>query len=660
MEVVRMMGRHRRQHHSKGDGGTTGSLSSAQPAVEKHGNGGEAGCELRALVEGFPGPAAHLRGDDIWFNAFAEALIGYEPSELKSVNEWFVAVFAKNEPEARDTYWTSRRAGFPKPDVLTITHKDGTKRVVEFSGYTGVGEEVWFMRDLTAARQAEEALRDREQRLQVTVDLAGLGIWEWETETGQISGDEKARRLFGVGDRPEDATYRAYLDRVHSDDRPRFEDAIGDAVETRSSFDVEIRVQPDRGRSRWLHVRGVVVDDTDSPSVRLVGAVQDVDEQKRLNQRLIHAARMESLGQLAGGIAHDFNNLLVVIQGHLEFVAAEPGLSPGATKRLDSMAMAIARGAEMVSSLMELGRSSTKTAGTVDINAWFKAGVDTLKQLVGEGIEVDYLLDAAQPFVRFDEAQLSAAVLNLATNARDAMPHGGVLHVSTRNTWSHRASDDHADLPLVEISLADTGVGMDSATCDRIFEPFFTTKAPGVGTGLGLASVYEAIVDAGGEISVNSTAGRGSVFTIRLPVAEPAGEATETEPKPTEERPASDGLVMVVEDDAEVLELAADILRSAGYRVLEALGAHEALEYIEAGEHPDLLLADVVMPELSGPQLAAQLADQRPDLPVIYMSGYASEDSAGVAVDEDDLIRKPFSHRHLINRVEERLSRSEQ
>ncbi len=175
-----------------------------------------------------------------------------------------------------------------------------------------------------------------------------------------------------------------------------------------------------------------------------------------------------------------------------------------------------------------------------------------------------------------------------------------------------------------------------------------------------MASVYEAVVDAGGEIAVDSTPGRGSVFTIRLPAAEPANEATEIEPKPIEERSVSDELIMVVEDDAEVLELAADILRSAGYRVLEALGAHEALEYIGAGEHPDLLLTDVVMPELSGPQLAAQLLGQRPYLPIIYMSGYASEDSAGVAVDEDDLIRKPFSHRHLINRVEQRLSRSEQ
>ncbi len=654
-----MMGRHRREHHTKADDTRhTAASPSNRASTDERGVAEPAGEPLRALVAGLPGAAVHIRGDAVWFNSFAEALIGYETSELAHVDTWFATVFPRDEPRARQIYEGSRRAHFSQPDVLTITRKDGTSRLVEFSGYTGIGEEVWFMRDLTETRHAEETLHNREQRLQVTVDVAGLGTWEWEVNTGHMVGDETARHLFGLGDKPDQATYEAYLDRVHSDDRPRLEDAIGAAIETRSSFDVEFRVRRDEARYRWLHVRGTVAEDGDSPGLRVIGAIQDIDDHKHLNERLIHAARMESLGQLAGGIAHDFNNLLVVIQGHLEFVAAESSLTDGATKRLDSIAGAVARGSDMVSSLMQLGRSTAKTAGTVDINAWFEAGMDTLRQLVGENIAVEYQLDSTAPFVRFDEAHLAAVALNLATNARDAMPRGGVLRITTRNVPSHDFPVRDADQPAVEVGVTDTGVGMDAATRDRIFEPFFTTKAPGVGTGLGLASVYEAILDAGGEISVTSTPGSGSTFTIHLLAVEPDAEATENEALPIE-RPVRDDLIMVAEDDAEVLELAADILRSAGYRVLEALGSQEALEYVAAGEKPDLLLTDVVMPDLSGPRLAARLVDQLPDLPVLYMSGYASEGSAGVKIDDDDLIRKPFSHRHLLERVAQRLPRNQ-
>jgi signal transduction histidine kinase/CheY-like chemotaxis protein len=622
-------------------------------------DGDPAARPLRALVAGYPGAAVHLWGKAIWFNSFAEDLIGYEASELTDVDAWFAAVFGGSEPTAREVYHTSRRASFPQPDVLAITHKDGAERVVEFSGYTGVGEEVWFMRDLTEAHRSEQALRNREQRLQVTVDVARLGTWEWEVETGRMAGDETARRLFGLSDEPQEATYEAYLGRVHSDDRPRLEDAIGVAIETRQPFDVEFRVRRDETRWRWLHVRGTVAEGDDSPSLRVIGAIQDIDDHKRLDQRLIHAARMESLGQLAGGIAHDFNNLLVVIQGHLEFVKAEPELSVSATKRLDSIASAVGKGADMVSSLMQLGRSKSETANTVDINAWFNAGRDTLRQLVGENVTVEFQLDAAAPFVRFDDAHLAAVALNLATNARDAMPGGGTLHITTRNVSPHNDTVTDAELPGIELVFADTGTGMDRATRERIFEPFFTTKPPGVGTGLGLASAYEAIIDAGGEIGVASTPGQGSTFTIHLPSVAPDAEAPANDPIQIE-RSDRDELIMVAEDDAEVLELAADILRSAGYRVLEALGPHEALEYVAAGEKPDLLLSDAVMPDLSGPRLAARLVEQLPDLPVLYMSGYASEGSAGVTIDDDDLIRKPFSHLHLLERVAQRLPRREQ
>ena len=651
------MGLHRRRQHTKPERTRQPVLLASMESSAAERSGGDAAAErLRALVADYPGAAVHLHGNAIWFNSFVEELIGYEASDLATLDDWFATVFVDLEQQAREVYETSRGNRFPKPEVLTITRKDGAQRVVEFSGYMGKGEEVWFLRDLTETRRAVQALRDREERLQVTVDVAKLGTWEWDVDTGRMTGDDTARRFFGLSDEPDEATFDAYIGRVHSDDRPRLEDAIGTAIETRLPFDVELRVRRDEGRGRWLHVHGIVGQEVDSQGLRVIGAIQDIDDHKRLDERLIHSARMESLGRLAGGIAHDFNNLLVVIQGHLEFVANEPELSADTAKRIQSIASAVTKGAEMVSSLMQLGRSTSEIAGTVDINTWLGSRSDTLQQVVGKNVAVEYELEATAPFVRFDEARLASVVLNLATNARDAMPRGGVLRIATRNSPANNEAGSDAERQTVEVVFADTGVGMDPATRDRIFEPFFTTKGPGVGTGLGLASAYEAVLDAGGEISVASVLGEGAVFTTYLPSVQP--DRTDPEPKPVQlERPVHDELIMVAEDDAEVLELAADILRSAGYRVLEALGPHEALEYVAVGEQPDLLLSDVVMPDLSGPELAARLGDQLPALSVLYMSGYASE--ASTDLDDDDLIRKPFSHHHLLDRVAKRLSGNE-
>ena len=643
-----MLSRHRRHHPT--DRSPARVISTVMEASSVgSGNEEAGGGSLRALVAGFPGAAIHLKGKQLWFNSFTESLIGYHPSQLADVDQFFAVVFPGSAPRVRATYERSRAAGFPQPDVLTLIRNDGAHRMVEFSGFSGDGEEVWFLRDLTDAHRAGEALRDREQRLDVAVKVARLGTWEWDVGTGRLVGDDTARRLFGIGDTSDEETYEAYLDRVHRDDRSLLENAVNEAIRRRSAFDVEIRVRRGESRTRWVRIRGMVDYET-AERPRVVAAVQDIDDHKRLDEQLIHAARMESLGQLAGCIAHDFNNLLVVIQGHLEFVADERGLSATAARRVDSIASAVARGADLVASLMQLGRSSASTTGPVDLNAWLVAAADTLRQLVGEDISVEYQLDARPRYVDMDEARLASVVLNLASNARDAMPSGGVLRIATRDAIPKPGLATDADLGGVNLIVADTGIGMDRATRKKIFEPFFTTKAPGVGTGLGLASAYEAVLDAGGEIDVASVPEEGATFTIFLPtVAEPPADVT-TPPESTPV-PVQEGLILIAEDDAEVLELAADILRSAGYRVLEALGPHEALEYVAAGETPDLLLADVVMPDLSGPALATRLLERLPDLLVLYMSGYASAGRTGVEIPPNDLVRKPFSHAELLERV---------
>ncbi len=603
---------------------------------------------LRALVAGFPGAAAHISGDQIWLNAHAEAIVGYSADELTTLDAWGDAIYRDNEPEAREIYLAARAAGFPQPEVLTVIRKDGTPRLLEFSAYSGMDQEVWVLRDITDTRRAEQELRDREQRLQVAVATAGLGTWEWDVDAGKFTGDATTRRMFGVGSGS--AAFADYTACVLADDRARFVEAITAAIDRRSAFDVELRVRADHGRNRWLRMHGKVVDDSTTGRIRLIGAVHDIDSYKRLDERLVHAARMESLGQLAGGVAHDFNNLLAVIGGQVEFVGKEPGLSEKATARIESIERAVGKGADMVARLMELGRSTGGKAAVINLNEVVESTAGSLEQVVGEDITIELRLDAEIPYVKFDEARLSAVILNLATNARDAMPVGGLLLITTANTQPTADEPMHDDRPWVQLTVEDTGIGMDRDTRLRIFEPFFTTKAPGVGTGLGLASVYDAVMDAGGAIDVGSTRGAGTTFSIALPCTQPITGPPDGGHGAT--RAVSQGqTIMVVEDDAAILEIAADILRDAGYRVVAALGPHEALSYAEAGERPDLLLTDVVMPDLSGPSLAARLSEVIPGLPVLYMSGYTSVGRGEAPMDDAELIRKPFSHSQLLDRV---------
>lgn len=606
-----------------------------------------ASSSLRILAARFPGGAAHVSGSSLWLNRHAEDIVGYENADLGSVDAWGRAVYGERDPEARAIYIAARAAGFPRPEILTVTRRDGATRLVEFSAYLGADEELWIMRDVTEAVQAERALREREQRLGVAVTTAGLGIWEWNSASGLIAADGRTRRLFRLGDDDGADDWHRYLDRILDEDRTRFESSLMNAVNT-SAFDLELRLRTDHGRTRWVRMHGSVVDDP-GDNTRVVGAVLDIDSYKRLDERLVHAAQMESLGQLAGGVAHDFNNLLAVIQGQVEFVMRDPGLTEQNQARLLSIERAVTRGADMVSALMQLGRPSAASSDVIEVHEQLSSAADSLRQLVGADITVRLDLGASMPFVRFDEARLSAVLLNLVSNARDAMPLGGHLSITTRDV-------DMPDGQWLALSVEDTGVGMDAETRERIFEPFFTTKTEGLGTGIGLASVYDSVLDAGGTIDVTSTPGAGSEFSITLPVTMPADSAKPAQDKPTDSRHRTHRSILVVEDDPAILELTADLLRDAGYEVAASLGAIPAIELVEGGVSPDLLLTDVVMPGMSGPALAEELGVRFPALRVLFMSGYAPERHGAQIIDPAKLVPKPFNHQDLLERVEAALA----
>lgn len=599
---------------------------------------------LRALAARFPGGAAHVSGSCLWLNPHAEAMVGYHNVELGTLDAWGRTVYRDHDPQARAIYLRAREAGFPYPEILTISRSDGAERLIEFSAYLGDEEELWVMRDVTDSVRADQELRERQRRLDVAVTTAGIGIWEWDSTSGLVTGDVATRRFFNLGTDAGVDHWDDYLDRVLDDDRPALESALRAAVEG-DAFDIEIRVRGDHGRSRWRRMHGAAVDPA-SHLLRVVGAVGDIDSYKRLDERLVHAAQMESLGQLAGGVAHDFNNLLAVIQGQIEFVKQEPDISERSLARIESVERAVARGAGMVAALMQLGQPTAAASGVIDVHEALNAAADSLQQIAGSDITVGFRLAASKPHIRFDEARFTAMILNLVTNARDAMPLGGHLGIATRTT----DTDDPLEASLV-LTVEDTGIGMDHDTRDRIFEPFFSTKTAGLGTGLGLASVYDAVLDAGGTIDVDSTPGAGSVFTIALPATDPCTTAELGAQTAPGRRDTARQIVMVVEDDASILEMTCDVLRGAGYEVIAALGPQEALD-LAGTDRPDLLLTDIVMPGLPGPLLAEQMQQRFPELRVLYMSGYAKERQGAKPIDPAELISKPFTHGELVARVQ--------
>jgi signal transduction histidine kinase/CheY-like chemotaxis protein len=392
----------------------------------------------------------------------------------------------------------------------------------------------------------------------------------------------------------------------------------------------------------------------------MVGAVvsfRDVSDRRRLEEQLRQAQKMEAVGQLAGGVAHDFNNLLVVILSSCDFLLE--ALPEGDPRRDDVQEIRHAgqRAARVVAQLLAFARKSPGHPVRTDLNTVVRGIENLVRRAIGENIEVSFALTSNPCPVRIDLGQLEQVILNLAVNARDAMPSGGRLHLETANGNAGEPDSGVAEPgnPSVVLRVSDTGFGMTPDVLSKIFEPFFTTKERGKGTGLGLSTVFGIVQQANGKISVVSEPGKGSTFTVRLPVCgdQPAVESPSS---PRHLLDGHDATVLLVEDEDGVRRVASRILSRHGFRVVEARDGAEALTRF--GERPvDLVVTDVVMPGMSGRELAARLQRDRPRLLVVFMSGYSDHQ----AIDGDDAIvlPKPFSEDALLGSVREALARSE-
>ena len=394
-----------------------------------------------------------------------------------------------------------------------------------------------------------------------------------------------------------------------------------------------------------------------------IAFVSDISQRKRLEEQLLHSQKMEAVGRLAGGVAHDFNNMLTIIAGYNRMIL--DGLSPLDPLRgyAEEILQAADRGGALTNQLLAFSRRQIMQPRVVNVNTVVKQTGKMLRRLIGEDIDLMLGLDPAVGNIKADPGHVDQAIVNLAVNARDAMPLGGRLTIETANVaLDENYAKSHLDVQpgdFVMIAVSDTGHGMDAETRRRIFEPFFTTKEKGKGTGLGLATVYGTVKQTGGDIWVYSEPGRGTTFKLYFPrVPDPVAESSESVGEPV--KPSGGETILVVEDEEPVRQLTVKLLKQLGYEVLTASSGAEALEVSAAHQGPiALLLTDVVMPNMSGRQLADALIRSRPDTKVLYLSGYTENTVVhhGVLDPGVDFLPKPFSREGLAAKLREMFAR---
>jgi two-component system cell cycle sensor histidine kinase/response regulator CckA len=509
-----------------------------------------------------------------------------------------------------------------------------------------------FMMDVSAERAAEETLKDSERRYRELFEGNPHPMWIYDSETLRILAvNDTAVQRFGW-------SREQFQAMTIADIRPP-EDvaALTELLRTNRNAlrSMTVRYCHADGSIFWADVTSHEVI-WDGRPARLVLAA-DVTKRRRLEEQLHQAQKMEAVGRLAGGVAHDFNNLLTAISGYAEILRGEFEPDDARVAEVDEILLAGKRAAGLTRQLLSFSRRQVLQPSILNLNESIEELRTMLVRLIGEDVELKTDLDPALGLVRADPGQLTQVLMNLAVNARDAMPDGGTLILATANVQLAasfaRAHEGVRPGPHVKLTVMDSGTGMDDETLGHVFEPFFTTKEPGKGTGLGLATVYGIVRQSGGSIDVQSEVGRGSTFTIWLPKA-PVGDVEESFEGWGVGPERGHETVLVVEDEVSVLGLAVSVLGRHGYTVLAARGPAEADAVIAGYDGPiDLLLTDVIMPGGTGPDLAARAIDSRPGLRVLLMSGYAKDafmDRAPADLGAT-LIEKPFSPNLLLARV---------
>ena len=489
--------------------------------------------------------------------------------------------------------------------------------------------------------------------------LAHFGSWQWDPVSNRVEWSAELYRIYGLEPHAFPATIEGYLARVHPDDRELVERTVREAYQQKLNFRLRERIVRPDGEVRVLSSAGDVTLDAQGNVSGMFGACHDVTDQERgdderreiegkrvaLEQQFFQSQKLEAIGRLAGGIAHDFNNMLLVILGSVSLLLDRKKDDDPQWKDLRAIEDAAERAGGLTRQLLAVAKRQILSVSDVDLNSAIKDMEEMLRRSLGDDVRFVLSLTAEPLVVRADPSQLQQVLLNLAVNARDAMPGGGTLTIATR------VDRDKAGSQIAVADITDTGVGMDEQVLGHLFEPFYTTKGSR-GTGLGLATVYGIVTQSGGAIDVRSKPGAGTTFSVSLPRVLKA--APDTEERAGTGPLGGSETVLIVDDSEPVLSLTSRILNRAGYHVLTAPSGEWAISV--AQRHAStihLLLTDVMMPGMSGPQLARQLSTLRPSTRVMYMTGYQRASAEGESTIPPDaaLIEKPFKPEALLKMV---------
>jgi signal transduction histidine kinase len=452
-------------------------------------------------------------------------------------------------------------------------------------------------------------------------------------------------------------------DFVHADDREAVRRASEAAIASDQRYDIEHRIIRGDGAVRWVHTKADVVRNDAGKPLRMVGTIQDITDRRLLEEQLRQAQKLEAIGRLAGGIAHDLNNALTAIVGYTELSLGTLADGHPARPDVQEIRRAAERAESVTRQLLAFSRKQLLEPRVFYVNDSVANLGRMLERLLGSGIEMKTAIAEGLPPIYGDPGQIEQAIINLAVNARDAMPDGGrlTLGVTLVDVTEAFAQAHQPMTPglYVELSVVDTGEGMDPATQAHIFEPFFTTKEVGKGTGLGLAMVYGTVKQSGGYIFVESAPGQGTVFHLYFPPVRAAQPARTTQPAPVARDAEVQPTVLVVEDDPAVRTLVVSALRGEGYRVMHAGSGKEALQAADNVTGPiDLLLTDANMPGMTGIEVAGALLAARPALKIVMMSGYTAEPlTVGGSNQAVALLPKPFTPRDLRQKIRDVLGR---
>ncbi len=515
---------------------------------------------------------------------------------------------------------------------------------------------VGVMVDVTARKLVEEQLRQSEAHLARAQRVAAIGSWELELASGDFHWSDETFRIIGLSREGFSPSLKSCKRIVLEDDLPAFVRPID--VARRGHFiypaalSLDFRIRRPDGSVRILHREGEAVIDSSGRLTALIGTVQDVTEaraaearRRELEEQLHQTQKMEALGQLTGGIAHDFNNLLAVIVGNLELAVNKQRRGVLAVELDEASLRAAVRGAALTRQLLAFARRQPLRPVCQDVRRLVDGMARILEPALGARISVAFEMPGAPCWVKVDGGQFEAALLNLAINARDAMPHGGSLTIAIRNRAGcagEKADGGPPDRDFIEVMVRDTGSGMSREVVARAFEPFFTTKKMGKGSGLGLSMVYGFVRQSGGRIELESEPGQGTAVRMLFPRAEAPPPAADPGPVPAI---TFDGLrVLLVEDEPQVRDMAREMLGDLGAAVVPVADGPAALEVLTSDQAIDVVLTDIVMPGgIDGIELAKRAGAIRPGMKIAFMSGHAELDQRTLlAIDERPFLSKPF------------------